>query len=368
MKYLKSLGWLISAVTLLLTFAHPPLASAAAPTDGPLNLTISPALVNLVAKPGQTVTTDLRVKNSGTQTEHLQLSLLKFGANGDSGQPQLMGRGPSDDYFDWAHFSLDHLTAEPNVWMTVKMTINVPPKAAGGYYYAAVFSRQNPSVAQKNQSAVQGGTATLVLLDVEAPSVKHAAKIVSFTADRKFYEFLPATFTVKLRNEGDVHLAPVGSVFIKRGSARVDLLDFNTAHGNILPHSNRAFTVAWQNGFPVYAAQHRGNTVITDKHGQPVHKLTWDFNSPLSKIRFGHYTADLLAVYDNGQEDVPLEATVSFWVVPWRLLGIVLLALLFGGAGIWATSRGVWHKARGLRAGRGASQKEATPKEPPHHE
>jgi hypothetical protein len=367
MKQQKLLGRLLSII-ILLSFAHAPLAHAAPSTNAPLNLTISPALVNLVTKPGQTVTADLRVKNSGTETEHLQLSLLKFGANGDSGQPQLMGRGPSDDYFDWAHFSVDHITAEPNVWMTVKMTITVPPKAAGGYYYAAVFSRLNPSVAEKNQSAVQGGTATLVLLDAEAPAVKHQANIVSFTADRKFYEFLPATFTVKMRNDGDVHLAPVGSIFIKRGSSRVDLLDFNTAHGNILPHTNRAFTIGWQNGFPVYAERHGGNDLVTDKHGQPVRKLTWDFNSPLSKIRFGHYTADLLAVYDNGQEDVPLEATVSFWVIPWRLLGIVLLALLFGGAGIWATSRGLWQKASALRKLRATSKKDASRKEPSTHD
>jgi hypothetical protein len=35
-------------------------------------------------------------------------------------------------------------------------------------------------------------------------------------------------------------------------------------------------------------------------------------------------------VYDNGQRDVPMEATVSFWVIPWRLIGglAALLALL----------------------------------------
>jgi hypothetical protein len=99
-----------------------------------------------------------------------------------------------------------------------------------------------------------------------------------------------------------------------------------------------------------------------------VRKLTWDFNSPLSKVRFGHYTADLLAVYDNGQEDVPLEATVSFWVLPWRLLGVVALSLLFGGAGIWATSRGLWHKAHRLRKPRQAKPPEVSKKEPASHE
>jgi hypothetical protein len=43
-----------------------------------------------------------------------------------------------------------------------------------------------------------------------------------------------------------------------------------------------------------------------------------------AKLRFGKYQAKLLLIYDDGHRDVPLEGTVSFWVVPWRLL----LALL----------------------------------------
>ena len=42
-------------------------------------------------------------------------------------------------------------------------------------------------------------------------------------------------------------------------------------------------------------------------------------------LRFGHYTANLLAVYDNGTRDVPLEASISFWVIPWRVIGIIVL-------------------------------------------
>jgi hypothetical protein len=29
-------------------------------------------------------------------------------------------------------------------------------------------------------------------------------------------------------------------------------------------------------------------------------------------------------IYDNGERDVPLEQEVSFWVLPWRMMGILL--------------------------------------------
>jgi hypothetical protein len=56
-------------------------------------------------------------------------------------------------------------------------------------------------------------------------------------------------------------------------------------------------------------------------------------------LRFGHYTAHLVMVYDDGNRDVPLEAYVSFWVIPWRLvIGLIIIAL-FVCIGLWSTFR-----------------------------
>jgi hypothetical protein len=68
-----------------------------------------------------------------------------------------------------------------------------------------------------------------------------------------------------------------------------------------------------------------------DKNGKQVYSYKWDF-SKANRLRFGHYTAHLVLVYDNGQRDVPMEAYVSFWVIPWRIVGAILalLALIIG--------------------------------------
>ena len=52
-------------------------------------------------------------------------------------------------------------------------------------------------------------------------------------------------------------------------------------------------------------------------------ELKWDWGQA-SKLRWGKYTAKMLLIYDDGQRDVPIEGEVSFWVVPWRLIGVVL--------------------------------------------
>jgi len=306
-------------------------------TRPPLSLTTSPIPLSVITTPGKTVTADIRVKNNSTRSEVLKIELLKFGANGESGAPQLQEREAKDDYFSWVSFSENSFTAEPGVWKTVKMTINTPQNAAFGYYLAVLFSRATPDKPTGGSSAFEGGVASLVLLDVETPGAKREAKVANFTATRKVYEFLPADLNIRLSNPGNVHVAPTGTIFIKRGSAQIAELDFNPQRGNILPGSKRMFETSWTDGFPAYIEKTEGNTTTRS--------LKWDF-SKLQKLRIGRYTATLVAVYDNGKRDVPVEATVSFWVIPWRILGVILLIVLLVFGGIFASLRGVWKTVR----------------------
>ena len=318
---IRILGLLAAAIlTTLLVLT--PLSSAQ--STGNLNLTTSPLPISLKVKPGSSVSTDLRVQNSGSQTETLKVDLYKFRAYGNEGKPQILDREPGDDYFDWVSFSSNTFRAEPNVWKTIKMTINVPKTAAFGYYYAVVFSRTDQARPDANQNAdIVGGSATLVLLEADVPGAKRQIDVTSFSADKKFYEFLPATFRVSLRNDGQVHAAPSGTLFISRGGKQVAKIPVNGEGGNILPGSGRNFTATWDDGFPVYVEKSSGGKVVLDGNGKAEMELKWDLGKA-SKLKFGKYTAKLIMVYDDGTRDIPIEGTLSFWVVPWRL---VLMAI-----------------------------------------
>jgi len=305
---------------------------------GELNLTSSPLPIALKAKPGESISTDLRIRNSSSTPEKLKVGLMKFSAGGEEGKPQLAERAKGDDYFDWVKFSQTELTAEPNEWKTIKMTINLPEDAAFGYYYAVTFTRTDQEQASgAMQSAVQGGSATLVLLEADVPDTKRELSLESFGVSKRTYEFLPAKFNIKLRNKGNVHSIPSGTIFIKQGKKQIGTVSVNASSGNVLPKSNRIFTTEWSEGFPVYKAkQENGKAVVKD--GQQVYGLDWDLGD-LRKLRFGKYSATLVMVYDDGTRDVPLEATLSFWVIPWRIIIFSVLILLFAGIGIWVTAR-----------------------------
>ena len=56
-------------------------------------------------------------------------------------------------------------------------------------------------------------------------------------------------------------------------------------------------------------------------------------------------------VYDNGQRDVPIEATVSFWVIPWRLVGAALVVSIFVLIGLLSSFGKISKFTKRLRKG-----------------
>jgi hypothetical protein len=324
-----ALGWVSLA---LLPVAH-------AASSKPLNLITSPLPINLAVEPGKSVTTEIRVKQGSGGDERLKVGLMKFAAFGDEGKPRLLDREPGDDYFDWVKFDKTTFNAPNNVWQTVKMTVTAPKTAAFGYYYAVVFTREGDDTRQTgNTNAISGGSAVLVLLDAHVAGAKRQVAIDNVKSEHGVYEFLPANFSVALHNTGNVHVVPHGNIFIMKGKKQIATLNLNEEQGNILPGSHRIYPVEWTDGFPHFEKIVEGGKVKLDKNSKPVMKLVWGDAGSGGKVfkphlRMGHYTAHVFAVYDDGVRDVPLEAEVGFWVIPWKfflsvLLGIAIIYLI----------------------------------------
>ena len=319
-----------------------PLASA---QDGALRIVTSPLPISLVAEPGTTVTTELKVKNAGTEAETLKIDILKFNAYEDTGKPALHDLEPTDEFAKWVTFSEPTFTVLPEEWKTVTATFNVPKEASFGYYYAFVFTRvKDQGDLAPQETAVVGGTATLVLLEARVPDAKREITVTEFKTDKTVYEFLPVNFTVSLKNSGNVHVAPRGNIFLSQGKDKdIALLELNPGKGSILPDSARVFETDWSDGFPVYEEAVENGQVVLDELGNQTYRLTWNFENA-SHLRFGKYTAKMLLVYDDGTRDVPIEGVVSFWVMPWRLVAGALFIGIFFLIGMKSTLGKLWNR------------------------
>jgi hypothetical protein len=335
------IGLLLALLLISLITAKP--ASAA---DG-FNVTSSPLPLILNAKPGSSVSTDLRIKNTGTEQIKIKVGLLKFTAAGERGQPNFQERGAEDDYFDWVRFNPSVFDAQPGVWNSIKMTIDVPSTAALGYYYAVTFSPANPTSGETGDpfTKVVGSSASLVLLQVNTGLEKRSLKVKEFSSDHRLYQFLPADFKIRINNDGNIFVAPKGNIFISRGGKNVETLSFNEAGGNVLPNTDRVFEVPWANGFPAYKDKIVDGKPIQTPNGNK-RQLTWNF-SRFSKFRFGKYDATLLLVYSDGQRDIPVKATLSFWVIPWVPLLIILVITLVILIGFLTFGRNALKKVMG---------------------
>ena len=357
---LTELAIAVFAVILPLILA-PLTAHAATPTTAPttanananFNITTSPLPIQLVTTPGKPVSTDLRFQNSGTKTTYINASVIKFKSDDKTGHPILIKRQPGSSYLDWATLSKTSFVAEPGEWNTVTLTITPPASAAYGYYYAVLFS-QDPSTLSNTAKAskLAGATATLVLLDVQVPGEKRKLEVTSFTADHKLFEYLPVKFNIAVHNSGNVHMAPGGNIFITRGGSTkkpIAILDFNKNEGNILPKSTRTFTESWEDGFPLFVPKRDNGQIVTNKKGIVEQDLKWDF-AKANKLRFGHYNAHLLAAYSDGDKDIPIEADVGFWVLPWKAMPIIALILVLVLIGLVSVVKSFKRKLTGKNA------------------
>lgn len=333
-------------MALCITVACLFVASGTQAENRALHLITSPLPINMVGEPGSTQTADIKIKNGGNAAEKLKVSLMKFSAFKDTGKPMLKDREAGDDFFDWVSFSENEFTIQPNEWKTVTATVKLPESASLGYYYAVVFSRADqPDESSDKAEKVVGAAAVLMLVEAKTPNAKKEMQLAEFFTDKKVYEFLPASFNIRIKNTGNVYASPKGNIFIDKGDSHdLGILDVNMkGGGNVLPNSERVFQAEWNDGFPHYEYVKDGEDIKLDDKGRQIKELKWDF-SQANKFRFGKFTANLLLVYDDGQRDVPVEGTVTFWVIPWRILGGLLLILAFVGLGVRSVVKSLMSK------------------------
>lgn len=273
-----------------------------------LNLTLSPIIAQVTTKPGESVTTEIRVRNNGQKPEPVRIYSLPLEADQSTGKPKLREQRSDDAYLNWVTYSEKEFIIQPSEWQTIKVTFNPPEGSAFSYYYALTIERTSNRNLDGNTTQISGAPAILLLATVDSPYAKRELSLETFNVKRGLLEFLPQTFQVEIENIGNVHTTPIGNIFIDgQGKKDLTVLPLNPNSSVILPNSKRTLEIPWTEGFPL----------------QTNNGLSWDFSNA-NLFRFGRYTAHLLMVFDNGQRDVPIESYVTFWVIPFRLIALAI--------------------------------------------
>lgn len=318
-----------SSLVLFVALAFP-LASFAQANSNPtgrFDLTVSPPVLELTAKPGEKVQEKFRVRNNLGDRMVLQVQARRLISDPASGSPTPESDVKGEE-LAWVTIDKPTFTALPNEWEDITFTIDIPENAAYGYYYVFRITPKEDPESTVTGSKIKGELLVVTLLTVKKDGANSKTELVDFKAKNGISEYLPTDFVVKLANKGNVHVKPRGNIFISRGSGKeISILDVNAANGSILPGGTREFEAAWSDGFIVSEPVMEGDKVKLDANGRPSTKLAFNWNK-LTDFRIGPYTARLLMVYDDGTKDITIEGATTFWVIPYVAIGVFIVVLI----------------------------------------
>jgi hypothetical protein len=295
--------------------------------EGEFYLQVSPSPLVMTVKPGQTTSYDLKIRNAGTSPEKLIIQPRAFTMNDSNGEVVFDDNKKPAEIGDWVSFANPSFTVQPGEWYTQKVSFAIPQSAGFSYSFALVIKRQEAAQVTNQGRELKGSVAIFTLVNIDKPGATRKLELDGLSTDNGVYEYLPAKINLKLKNTGNTIVRPDGNVFIQRTSndnEPISTLPANPSEGYILPGSTRTLSISWNDGFP---------GVKTNASGQT--EQDWNFAN-LSKLRIGYYTAKVVAVYNDGQRDMPVVGEVGFWVIPWKILLGFFVVLLLIGAGVWS--------------------------------
>lgn len=203
-------------------------------------------------------------------------------------------------------FTLDKTEVElvPNKNVKVSYTINVPTDATEGEYTAEVFllSEEEDTDKQGTYASTVLGSGVPILIKIGDEYIE-SAELLSFVADKKMYEYPDVIFSTKIKNLGNTHISPMGEISITNiFGQEVDRVKFNESNQSLLRENSGIYEDEWYN-----------KALLSEDN----------------ELMVGPMKANLVATYRSISPGfAPLMAETTFWIVPWKILLGILLAIV----------------------------------------
>lgn len=282
-------------------------ASTASPSisKNKQTISISPTIFEASANPGQLINSDgIRVINPNSYELEVFVDVVNFEAQGESGQGKFIPVEASEDggntIAEWITIKNKSIVIPAEKTIQIPFSISVPEDAPPGGHFAAILIGTKSLPNDNGQMKVETSqvVTSLVFLRV-AGDVVESGSIREFRSTQLISESPKVTFELRFENKGNVHIQPQGDIKIYNmwGQERgVIPVNRQMMFGNVLPMSVRKYSFTWS-----------GQWSVAD---------------------MGRYTAIATLGYGKDSRQFVTSQT-NFWVIPWKILGAILL-VLFG--------------------------------------
>jgi len=258
---------------------------------------VGPGRAEIEVNPGETVVQEISVTNRITEDRQFMLEVEDMSGTTDASSAVNLTTGERGPYSirDYISFPEDSFVLELGERAWIPVTITVPPDAEPGGYYGSVLvsTVRVPDGDKSNTTArspIVARVGSLIFLTVRGETVKEGSVTdVSTIGDKLWYESGPIDIGILYENTGSVHLNPYGEISVANMfGEQVGFVELEPWF--VLPQSLRLREIAWDREFLL-----------------------------------GRYTATVLV--NRGYDDIIDEVSVSFWVLPWKIVGGVFLIL-----------------------------------------
>lgn len=307
MKYFAPRRLLIAGLifSLFVSVFAPGASMTNAQENGGQALEIAPPVLNLTADPGQTVTAEIILRDVSDSQLIVTNQINDFTADGEDGTPKLILEGDSESPYSMRSWisPISELLLEPRTLTRLPITVNVPAGAApGGYFSVIRFTGTAPQV-DGNGVGLSASLGALVFMQVNGDAKEEMSIEEFFTntsgSRTSVFQSAPVDFTVRIKNSGNTYEQPRGQITVTdMFGQKVGVVNVNLPPRTVLPGSIRKFDQSLDSG------------VIGNK------------------MLFGLYNAELKMTY--GPDETVVTKKVTFWVIPYVLIGIVLAILVLG--------------------------------------
>jgi len=260
-----------------------------------LTLTASPTRVgddgSLLALPGETLQTTLKIRNNSDQSIKINSTVLDFIIAEDGSTPTPIDEETNYRWSlkQWVTLAPREQILGPQQIAYVQAIISVPPDALPGGHYAMIAHQPATNTETIGSGAgVNQRVGSLLYVIVDGPISEEA--FIHDLRFPKFSEFGPVDFSFKIDNQSDIHIVPQISI------------DFY----NLLGRKVDSITLPSKNIFPL---------------------MTRDFTGRFTKIwGSGFYRAKINVLY--GRETQLTSSSFIFYLLPIKLIAALIVVIL----------------------------------------
>lgn len=276
-------------------------------------LTLSPVRIELSGDPGSVLYSKVKILNENEEKIKVYKTTEGFEGEGETGVPKL--NGSTDGLPSWIN-TQDYVEIESGKVEEIPVAVVIPKDVEpGGYYGALCWGDNAPSV---NENVSIGARICSIILVNVLGNVKEGGGVLEYSLfeNKNFYTALPVSFVYRLQNTGNGLIKPEGEILIRNFlRMKVVGLNANPVDGNVLPRGGiRKYQVVWSKDSTDYLN-------VNNIKGFWNH-LAYQWKN----FAFGYFTADL-SINFGVEKEIKEIKRVSFWVVPWQLILVVLLLL-----------------------------------------